>query len=84
MRTFFAKAARKHRVGRASVFHVLSTAALVETTDPDGTVRRSWVGVDERGRELEIVAVVKADRATGEPIMLVIHVMPTALREGPK
>lgn len=68
-------------MGRASVFHVLSTAVLVETTDQDGTVRRSWVGLDERGRELEIVAVVKADRLTGEAIMLVIHVMPTALRK---
>ena len=36
--------------------------------------RKVWVGVDDRGLELEIVAVV----LPGE--LRVIHVMPTALR----
>jgi hypothetical protein len=34
----------------------------------------TWVGADDRGVELEIVAVVLQD------LYLVIHVMPTALR----
>lgn len=35
------------------------------------------VGVDERGRQLEIIAVeVQGDRDP-EPVLLVIHVMPT-------
>jgi hypothetical protein len=41
-----------------------------------------WVGLDDRGLELEIVAV-----DLGDETALVIHVMPTALRRndaGPK
>ena len=37
--------------------------------------RLSWVAVDERGRELEIVAIEKPD------CYLVIHVMPTHYRK---
>lgn len=33
-----------------------------------------WVGVDDRGIELEVVAVLLPDT------LLVVHVMPTALR----
>jgi hypothetical protein len=36
--------------------------------------RLVWIGVDDRGIELEIVALVLADA------LVVIHVMPTALR----
>jgi hypothetical protein len=36
--------------------------------------RLGWIGVDDRGIELEIVAMVLADA------LVVIHVMPTALR----
>lgn len=36
--------------------------------------RRSWIGEDDRGVELEITAVVLAD------YLLVIHVMPTQYR----
>jgi hypothetical protein len=42
------------------------------TTDPQtGDTTLSWIGVDERGRELEIVALDRPD------CFLVIHVMPT-------
>jgi hypothetical protein len=36
--------------------------------------RLVWIGVDDRGIELEVVALVLADA------VVVIHVMPTALR----
>jgi hypothetical protein len=36
-----------------------------------------WIGVDDRGIELEIVALVLPD------VVVVIHVMPTALRSSP-
>jgi hypothetical protein len=39
-----------------------------------------FVGPDDRGLELEIVAAV-LDQAEGEPILLIIHVMPTSLRK---
>jgi hypothetical protein len=46
------------------------------TTDPaTGDLTLSWVGRDERGRELEIVALEKPD------CFLVIHVMPTHYRK---
>jgi hypothetical protein len=35
-----------------------------------------WVGLDDRGLELEIVVLILPD------VHLVIHVMPTALRKG--
>jgi hypothetical protein len=51
------------------------TAATI-TTDPDtGETTLSWVADDERGRELEIVAIEKPD------CYLVIHVMPTHYRK---
>ena len=53
----------------------------MEHTEPErvrdekyGNEKLVWIGEDERGRELEVVAVVK-------PGCLVIHVYPTALRE---
>ena len=71
----FARSARKHRVGRAHVVQVIDTTVpkdvpAVGEFDP----RKVWVGVEDRGLELEIVAVV----LPGE--LLIIHVMPTALR----
>jgi len=51
------------------------TAANI-TTDPEtGDTALSWIGLDERGRELEIVAVERPD------CFLVIHVMPTHYRK---
>ena len=71
----FARSACKHRVGKAHVMHVIDTnvpqdVPAVGEFDP----RKVWVGFDERGLELEIVAVV----LPGE--VLIIHVLPTALR----
>lgn len=71
----FARSARKHRIGRARVLHVLGTAVptrypATEDLDP----RVEWIGEDDRGLELEVIAIEL-------PAMwLVIHVMPTALR----
>ena len=39
-----------------------------------------FVGPDDRGLELEIVAAV-VNPAEGEPFLLIIHVMPTDLRK---
>jgi hypothetical protein len=41
-----------------------------------------FVGPDDRGLELEIVAAV-VDPRKGEPFLLIIHVMPTDLRKQP-
>jgi hypothetical protein len=72
----FARSARKHRIGRGHVLAALSKAGdpVVIPPDEDFAERLVWVGVDDRGMELEIVAVVQPDT------WLIIHVMPTWYR----
>jgi len=69
------RSARRHRVGRA---HALQVIASVEpqrvAASDDADARLVWIGPDERGVELEIVALDLRDA------VVVIHVMPTALR----
>lgn len=73
----FTRGSRKHRIGRKSAYHVIAMSLADITTDQDtGESTLSWVGIDERGRELEIVALDKPD------CFLVIHVMPTHYRKG--
>ncbi|MDQ3602114.1 MAG: hypothetical protein M3408_12900 [Actinomycetota bacterium] len=71
----FAQSARKHRIGRAHVLHVIETAPYTRypATD-DLDARIEWVGLDDRDVELEVIAVELPD------LWLVIHVMPTVLR----
>jgi hypothetical protein len=67
--------ARRHRIGKASAFFVMTNVVAVETEASECLDRRlSWVGPDERGRELEIVALDLPDS------IIVIHVFPTSLR----
>lgn len=71
----FTRGSRKHRVGKQSAYHVIATSTATITTDPStGDTTLSWVARDERGRELEIVAL------EGPDCFLVIHVMPTHYR----
>jgi hypothetical protein len=46
------------------------------------SARRHWlyVGPDDRGRELEIIALEVQPADAAQPYLLVIHVMPTQLR----
>ncbi|MGH9060895.1 MAG: hypothetical protein ACRDZY_15500 [Acidimicrobiales bacterium] len=84
MEVRFAQAARRHRIGRASVRWMLAHSAPTGITTRQGTPGWRWVGPDERDRQLEVVAVeVQSDRDP-EPVLLVIHVMPTHFhRESP-
>jgi len=52
----------------------MATVQPINTATSSGNQALLWVGPDDRGVELEIVAVVLPD------LYLVIHVMPTALR----
>ena len=70
------QSSRRHRIGRAHARHVINTTKPTSITTAHGSEALLWVGSDDRGLELEIVAVVLPGR------YLVIHVMPTALREG--
>lgn len=82
VRTKFTQSARKHRIGRANVLHVMETAEHADASRDDGVVQREWVGDDPRGVELEVLGIFVEDGTTGEQILLIIHVMPTALRRG--
>ena len=78
----FTQAARRHRIGRASVRHVMATVAPIGITTAQGSPAWIYTGRDERGRELEVIAV-EIEQAEGrDPFLLVIHVMPTSLRKG--
>jgi hypothetical protein len=70
----WSRSSRRHRIGRAHAKHVIDTTAPREITTASGASGLEWVGDDDRGVELEVVAVILAD------VVLVIHVMPTALR----
>lgn len=76
----FAQAARRHRIGRASVRFVMAHTAPAAITTAQGGPAWLWIGVDERGRELEVVAVQAQSDRGPEPVLLVIHVMPTHYR----
>ncbi len=75
----FTQSARKHRIGKSRALYV------IENSSPEfvsgESFRRDkiiWVSEDDRGLELEIVAVAEDDH------LLVIHVMPTIFRKEQK
>lgn len=69
-----ARSGRKHRVGNA---HIL--AAMVNAGEPTLVGDQLlYLGPDDRGIELEIIAVPDD---SGRADLTVIHAMPTALRK---
>jgi hypothetical protein len=73
----FTQSARRHRIGRSSVRFVMSNASPTGTTTSRGVSGWRWAGDDERGRQLEVIAVEVQGDQDAEPVLLVIHVMPT-------
>jgi hypothetical protein len=74
-RVRFTQSTRKHRIGRAHALHVMNACEpIVTPATEEHRERRTWIGADDRGVELEIVALVEPD------YLLVIHVMPTQYR----
>ena len=72
------RSARRHRIGRTHALHVItSTEPTVVPAEESLDQRLVWIGEDDRGIELEIVALDLPDA------VVVIHVMPTALRRTP-
>lgn len=80
MRVRFANSARRHRVGKAHALHVMNTATRTFRTDNNGEIKTWWIGNDDRGLELEVMGFEAIDTKTYDHVLLVIHVMPTALR----
>ena len=76
----FTQSARKHRIGRTSARHVLAGTRPTPVIATSGADAWLYIGLDERGRELEIIAVEVQPADGGQRYLLVIHVMPTRLR----
>ncbi len=57
----------------------MATAESDAVTTASGAEAWCWIGPDERGRELEVLAI-EIEPEDAEPYLLVIHVMPTQLR----
>jgi hypothetical protein len=72
----FTQAARRHRIGRASVRWVMATNTPTATTTNTGDVAWQWIGSDERGLDLDVIAVEVNGAEDATPFLLVIHVMP--------
>ena len=71
----FAKSARKHRIGKARVLFVLESYEPITELPSDGEDQKFlWIGHDDRGLELEVVALKLAEYT------LIIHVMPRSFR----
>jgi hypothetical protein len=72
----FTQSARKHRIGRARVLVVIRGGPPTVVPPPGQHLDEQWhwLGLDDRGLELEVIAVLT------EKCLPVIHVMPTALR----
>jgi len=71
----FSQSARRHRIGKAHALHVINTVEPeVISADDTNAERPVWIGPDERGLDLEIVAIVEPE------YLLVIQVMPHHFR----
>jgi hypothetical protein len=71
----FARSARKHRIGKAHVLIVLESCEPMTVLTSDGEDQKLlWIGYDDRGLELEVIALELSE------CILVIHVMPSSFR----
>lgn len=69
------RSARKHRIGRAHAITVMTSTDALRVPGTDGLADRLvWVGPDDRGLTLEVVALDLPDQ------IIVIHVMPYSFR----
>ena len=68
-------ASARHRIGKGRALRVINTVAPTAVPGDEAVPDRLvWVGPDDRGLDLEIVAVREPD------YLLVIHVMPHRFR----
>lgn len=71
----FISGARKHKIGRAHARFVIENNLAVRTPGQNEFEHRLfWIGVDNRGLELEIAGIEFEDE------ILIIHVMPRDFR----
>jgi hypothetical protein len=72
----FTQASRRHKIGRRT-YDTMATTQPTAITTNCGAEGWLYIGPDERGRVLEIIAVI-----TEADALLVVHVMPHHFREG--
>ena len=71
----FAQSARRHRIGKAHVLFVLESCEPRTVMTSEGEDQKLlWIGHDDRGLELEVIALELTES------ILVIHVMPRSFR----
>ncbi|MHB2023945.1 MAG: hypothetical protein ACYCO3_11535 [Mycobacteriales bacterium] len=78
-RVKFTQSARKRRIGKAHVLAAMNDAGEPIRLPAEGGLdeRLVWIGQDDRGVVLEVIAVEQAD------YVLIIHVMHYAYRRRP-
>ena len=78
MQVRFTRSARKHRIGKGRALAAMNNAGEPQRIPPPAeglSEMLLWVGEDDRGLALEVLALERPD------CLLVIHVMPYAWRE---
>lgn len=68
--TKWARASRKHRIGHASALYVMANNEPVDCMTSRGLHGYRWTAPDDRGRVLDIIAVIV------DAELLVIHCQP--------
>lgn len=74
MRLQFTRSARRHKIGKAHALAAIANAGN-PTVLPNGNLE--WIGDDDRGVELRVIAFIAAE---DHNLALVKHVFPTALK----
>jgi hypothetical protein len=72
----FTQGARKHKIGRAVVLELIRDSEFIPITTPQGEDGLLFIGIDSRGRELEVGVATAAWPELG----VVIHAMPMKYR----
>ena len=74
------QSARSKKIGLGRVLHVITHCQPVVSKRASGETELSWVGLDDRGLELEVIGIPDATDRNGNPVLLIIHAMPTTFR----
>jgi hypothetical protein len=77
----FTKAAGKHLAGRRAARYVMATTTPRSTTTKHGDPAWLYVGRDDQGRYLEVIAIEVEDWNEHDPYLLVIHLMELGSRK---
>ena len=80
IRVLMTQSARSKKIGLGQVVHVITHCQPTVGKRDTGETELSWVGLDDRGLELEVIGIPDAKDRYGNPVLLIIHAMPTSFR----